>query len=72
MMILGTNVEVLKNGVQISRTTAPQFEEYFAFTVAELGEMLPDEYPGHSESDLNIFKITDFEKKLLLQISAEV
>lgn len=27
-----------------------------AFTVAELGEMLPDEYPGDSDSNLLIFK----------------
>ena len=29
-----------------------------AFTVAELGEMLPDEYPGDSESILMCFKVS--------------
>jgi hypothetical protein len=38
---LGDPAEVMNNAVDIGRTTAPQFNSASAFTVAELGEMLP-------------------------------
>lgn len=33
-------------------------QEYSAFTAAELGELLPCEFPGDSESSMQIFKNT--------------
>jgi hypothetical protein len=38
---LGSNTEMLNTAVDIGHTTAPQFDSHSAFTVAELGEMLP-------------------------------
>ena len=35
-----------------------------AYTVTELGEMLPEEYPGHSNSQLCIFKMWNGERKV--------
>jgi len=38
---LGDPAESMNNAVEIGHTTAPQFNFVAAFTVAELGEMLP-------------------------------
>lgn len=40
---LGDNADLMNNAVDFGRMTAPQFESYAAFTVGELGEMLPDD-----------------------------
>lgn len=39
-MMLGTGVDMMTNGVQMSKTTAPLYENYSAYTAGELGEML--------------------------------
>lgn len=51
MFALGDASDVMNNGEQINKTTAPQWEEYSAFTVAELGEMLPEFIWDKSEKD---------------------
>jgi len=37
---LGDTTEMMNNAIEISHLTAPQFNSYSAYTVAELGEML--------------------------------
>lgn len=78
IFILGTNVEVLNNGVQVSRTTAPQFEEYSAFTVAEFGQYFEklgdnpilEKLPEHlNHSDLwNYFFKADYWAEVLIYL----
>lgn len=44
---LGDTAEMMNNAVEISHMTAPQFNSASAFTVAELGEMLPRGFASH-------------------------
>lgn len=50
-MYLGDTAESMNNAIFLGNTTAPQFERYSAFTVAELGELLPDDYIVIKEKD---------------------
>ena len=47
---LETSSEVMNSAVDIGHSTAPQFDCLSAFTVAELGEMLPVAYRSYQLS----------------------